>query len=143
MVTLDRMRHGLKGSGGYNTDLNTHRGATEWSDRTRWASSWRTYGGGNDRRRDQGRRLSPGKIIVSDISAERRDLLSKKYGVTVTEDNGTVAKRSETVILAIKPQTFGDIAAELGTHIAEDQLIVSIMAGWSTGYWQRPSDTRP
>ncbi len=75
----------------------------------------------------------PGKIIVSDISAERRDLLSKKYGVTVTEDNGTVAKRSETVILAIKPQTFGDIAAELGTHIAEDQLIVSIMAGWSTG----------
>jgi pyrroline-5-carboxylate reductase len=73
-----------------------------------------------------------GKIIIADPSPDRRKVMGDRFGVVTTDDNPTVIKGAETLVLAIKPQTFSDAAAELGTHLRDDQLVVSIMAGWST-----------
>jgi pyrroline-5-carboxylate reductase len=73
------------------------------------------------------------EIIVSDPLPERRKLLAEKFSVVTTEDNQAVTQAADTLVLAIKPQIFGDLAPNLARCLASDQLIVSIMAGWSSG----------
>ena len=70
---------------------------------------------------------APSQIQVSEPRAERCQELVERYGVQVTADNREVADASEILLLAIKPQIFGAIAAELGD--ISMPLVVSILAG--------------
>ncbi len=68
---------------------------------------------------------SADQVMVSDPSAERRDLLSQQYGVQVTVDNRSVA--AGVLLLAVKPQSFETVAASVaGSAIP---LVLSILAG--------------
>lgn len=71
---------------------------------------------------------TPEAIVVSDPQAQRRDALLQQYGVQVTADNRQVAATAPVVLLAIKPQVFDRVTAELN-GAATDQLIISILAG--------------
>lgn len=71
-------------------------------------------------------------VIASDPSEERRRLFTERFGVTAIDDSAKVAASSDIVVLAIKPQAFADLASDLAARLRSDQLIVSIMAGWST-----------
>jgi len=71
-----------------------------------------------------------GDIIVSEVSRERRDLIAKKYGVMVTDDNASAIKGADAVILAIKPHEMDGVMGQLCGHLAS-QLIISIAAGIS------------
>ena len=71
----------------------------------------------------------PADIIVSDISPERRSLLSDRYGVATTADNRQAASGAETLVLAIKPQTLHEVMGELNGRPAPGQLVISIVAG--------------
>jgi len=75
----------------------------------------------------------PGRIVAADPVAERRDLFAEKFGVATTERADEVVGAADTIILAVKPQAFGDMAAGLAPELSADQLVVSIMAGWSAG----------
>jgi len=77
-------------------------------------------------------RCAADRIIVSDPLPERRALFDRRFGVSTTEDNREAVRQADTLVLAVKPQTFGDLASELGACLRDDQLIVSIMAGWSS-----------
>jgi pyrroline-5-carboxylate reductase len=46
-------------------------------------------------------------------------------------DNSTVARRSNTIILAVKPQDIGDVLKEIKSYVKE-KLIISIAAGVTT-----------
>ena len=70
--------------------------------------------------------LAPEAVWVSDPQAERRELLSRQYGVQVTADNATVAGRTDVLLLAIKPQMFATVVAALP---ATKGTIISILAG--------------
>jgi len=74
----------------------------------------------------------PGRIIVSDPLAERREWLAKQFGVTAIEDNRQLVAESRRIVLAVKPQMFGDMASGIRDVVRSDHLIISIMAGIST-----------
>ena len=72
--------------------------------------------------------ISPGSIIVSDVSQQRRDLLEKEYGVKTTMNNSEAIKNADVVILAIKPQDLNSVMLELQNDLSQ-QLVLSIVAG--------------
>ncbi len=75
---------------------------------------------------------SPEAILVSDPAPQRRDFLAQKYGVKVTGENREVAAATEVLLLAIKPQVFEKVVAELGNYLdweTAKPLVISILAG--------------
>ena len=73
------------------------------------------------------------RIIASDPVEARRNLFAERFGIEVTDDNVHLAQNSNIVILAIKPQQHVAVCREIAEHVRDDHLIVSIMAGVSTG----------
>ncbi len=74
----------------------------------------------------------PNEIVVSDPQLARRQYLNEQYGVRVTDENGAIARESETLLLAIKPQVFETVAAEIAPMLPAETdrpSIVSILAG--------------
>jgi pyrroline-5-carboxylate reductase len=70
-------------------------------------------------------------VLVSEPAVERREFLASQYGVRVTGDNREVAI-ADVVLLAIKPQVFGTVAAEVAPVIDQSHpsaLLLSILAG--------------
>lgn len=68
-------------------------------------------------------------VIVSDVSQERLASLQQTYQVTTTLHNIEVAQRASTVLLAVKPQSFASVAAELSGKSLACDLWLSILAG--------------
>ena len=66
-------------------------------------------------------------VLVSEPRAERREFLAQKYQVEVTADNQTAISVAKTLLLAVKPQIFNSVVAEIGPNI--DSTVISILAG--------------
>lgn len=79
--------------------------------------------------------VAPSEIIVADRRPERREEITKKYGVENDTNAGAVA-RAETVVLVVKPQDMGGLLEEVATHLKENALVVSLAAGITTDYLQ-------
>jgi pyrroline-5-carboxylate reductase len=67
-------------------------------------------------------------LTVSDVSSVRRELLSKEYGINALADNRAGMRDADLVVLAVKPQNFLQVAAEIEPPSSE-QVVLSIMAG--------------
>ena len=70
---------------------------------------------------------SPQEVFAHDAYAEAVDAMVADYGVVAAGSNAAVAAQAETVLLCVKPQTFGGMLAELGE--TRDRLLISIAAG--------------
>jgi pyrroline-5-carboxylate reductase len=81
------------------------------------------------------------EIIVSEPARQRREFLQQQYGVRVTDDNDLAAK-SPVLLLAIKPQIFGRVIAELA-HRDRTQLAISILAGVSIAQLEQAFPHQP
>jgi pyrroline-5-carboxylate reductase len=68
-------------------------------------------------------------VMISDVSQSRLAYLEQTYGVETTLHNLEVAQAASTVLLAVKPQTFSSIAAELAGAEIACGLWLSILAG--------------
>lgn len=73
--------------------------------------------------------LTPADIVASDVNPQRRDVLSRQYGLAVTEDNARLVSEVDIALLAVKPQEFGSVASVIRGHLNSGQTILSIMAG--------------
>jgi len=73
------------------------------------------------------------EVIASDIASERRELFAERLQATVTDQNSKVARGAQTIVLAVKPQHVKQVLEPLAGQVGPEQLIVSIMAGVSTG----------
>ncbi|MEM9510082.1 MAG: NAD(P)-binding domain-containing protein, partial [Cyanobacteria bacterium P01_E01_bin.35] len=51
-------------------------------------------------------------ILVSEPRAERRDFLTQKYQVKVTDNNQAAISAAEILLLAVKPQVFNLVVAK-------------------------------
>ena len=71
----------------------------------------------------------PENIICSDIAQDLLDELENKYQITTTTDNSEVARKSEIVVYATKPQILGDVLKETSAALNTSKLIISIAAG--------------
>jgi pyrroline-5-carboxylate reductase len=69
-------------------------------------------------------------ILVSEPMAERRQVLADKYGIQVTSDNAATLAAETALMLAIKPQMFATVAAELDAATSQTKpIVLSILAG--------------
>jgi pyrroline-5-carboxylate reductase len=80
-------------------------------------------------------RYAPSAIVVSAASANRRTALAQKYGVKTTASNAEVFQATQAIVLAIKPQSFAAVIADLSTTTSTTTLgnssamLLSILAG--------------
>lgn len=72
---------------------------------------------------------TPQNIICSDIREEPLTELREKYKVNTTTDNVEVARTSEILIYATKPQILADVLKETAEVLDKSKLIISIAAG--------------
>lgn len=73
-------------------------------------------------------------VMIADIIKERRDELSRAYGVMVTPDNKQIARDVDILILAVKPQNMAAMLDDLAPVVGKTPLIVSIAAGITTKF---------
>lgn len=72
--------------------------------------------------------VTPRDIVVSDVSAARRELLSREYGVSTVADNRKATEGCDILILAIKPPHLVQVMDEVKNPPPE-QMVLSIVAG--------------
>lgn len=75
--------------------------------------------------------LSPEQIVAADPSPQRREIMAS-LGVRSVDANAEVVTNARQVVLAVKPQAAAGPAAEVGAHLRDDHIVISIMAGLST-----------
>ena len=71
----------------------------------------------------------PENIICSDIAQDLLEELENKYQISTTTDNSEVARKSEIVVYATKPQILGMVLNETSAALNTSKLIISIAAG--------------
>jgi len=71
-------------------------------------------------------------ILISDPVEARRQLFAERFGVATTTDNRQLVVESQRIMLAVKPQSFAEVAASVADVVTGEQLFISIMAGKST-----------
>lgn len=75
--------------------------------------------------------LKSEEIIVSTKTEASLKKLRDEFKVATTLDSKTVAKESETIILAVKPNMYKSVVEEIKSELTEDKLIITIAAGIS------------
>lgn len=68
-------------------------------------------------------------IIVTDIRKERLEHIKGLYKVNTTTDNRYAVKKSDIILLAVKPQIISKVVKEIGDLIDRGKLIITIAAG--------------
>ena len=68
-------------------------------------------------------------ISASDPLESSRARLHTDTGVFVTDSNLEIARRSDVLVLAVKPQGMAGVLEELRAEITPDHLVISIAAG--------------
>jgi len=71
--------------------------------------------------------LNASEMIAADPS-EARQAVFASLGIKVASTNAELIKASQQVLLAIKPQTLTDAAADLA-NVTDEHVLISIMAG--------------
>jgi len=74
-------------------------------------------------------RVREAEISVSDKSIERLNVIVEGYGVEGFSKNFEVARRSDIIILAVKPDMAEQVLDDIRDEIGNDKLLVSIAAG--------------
>lgn len=69
------------------------------------------------------------KIIASDISQSRLDHLNREYKVKITSNNREVVKKSDIIIVSVKPQVIKKVLSEVHDLAHEKKLFISVAAG--------------
>ena len=76
--------------------------------------------------------VQPEGIMATQVEVEGIEEKSKKLGVEIITDNKTLAKKSDIIFVATKPNQVVDVLTEIKPYLTPDKLIVSIAAGVTT-----------
>jgi len=71
-------------------------------------------------------------VLVSGPRAERVGKLAGDYGIRSTTDNLELTRQAKPVVLSVKPQIIDRVLLQIGKHMAENTLVVSVAAGVTT-----------
>lgn len=69
------------------------------------------------------------EIIGSTSRQESLDRIKEKFGICTTLDNKEVAKKSEVIVLAVKPQYYEAVIKEIRDEVNRDKIVVTIAPG--------------
>lgn len=86
--------------------------------------------------------LKQGALSTADISGSVAheasiERVNKKVGINVSLDNRRVAKESDLLILAVKPQNMHSVLTEIEDVLRPDQLVISVAASVTTSYVEK------
>ncbi len=73
--------------------------------------------------------LNAKQILVSDPAESALEQLKQQTEVKVTSRNAEVAKQSEIILIAVKPDVMRLVLQEIRPFVSKDQLVISIAAG--------------
>ena len=94
----------------------------------------RAIAGGLLRRRE----LDPSRILATRRSAPAMEALAEAFpGIRTGTNNVEAVKDASVVVLAVKPQNALEVIGEIREHVPEDAMIVSVLAGVTTGALER------
>ncbi|MCR5404539.1 MAG: pyrroline-5-carboxylate reductase, partial [Butyrivibrio sp.] len=86
--------------------------------------------------------MGPNEIIGAAHTEETLIKVSDKYGIQTRSSNEAVAKESDIIILAVKPQYLKVVIADIMDCVDESKVIVSIAAGktikWLETEFEKP-----
>jgi pyrroline-5-carboxylate reductase len=87
--------------------------------------------------------MPAGHLLMADVRPDRLEEMKRLYGVVVVPDNAALVRRSDVVILAVKPQILGGVLDEIAPA-TPGKLLISVAAGVSTSEIRRhlPPGTR-
>ncbi len=73
------------------------------------------------------------QVVCSHPRMERVRELEERFGVRVLVDNAQVARGADILLLTVKPQVLPSVLRELQGVVGDDTVVISIVAGASTG----------
>jgi pyrroline-5-carboxylate reductase len=72
----------------------------------------------------------PRYVWVSDVEAEKLDLMASRFGINTLANNQAVAENSQVLVLAIKPQMMKAVTREIAPSVQKAKpLVISLAAG--------------
>jgi pyrroline-5-carboxylate reductase len=77
--------------------------------------------------------VGTGSIYATDVRLDRLAELERQYGIQILGENAELVKRTDVVILAVKPQIMTPVLREIAPAVTPRVLLISIAAGVSTG----------
>ena len=80
----------------------------------------------------RGELVAPDRVVASHPRSERRDELSRLYGIGTVTSNAEAVAGADVILLAIKPQMLAKVGAELRPHLRDEQLILSVTVWYAT-----------
>lgn len=75
-------------------------------------------------------------IIASAKTKTTLDRVQKELGVKVTTDNLEVAENSDILVLAVKPQYYPEVIAQIKDVVRKEQIVISIAPGKTLDWLQ-------
>lgn len=76
------------------------------------------------------------RVLICDSDTSKLTQLKRKYKIPA-KSLGELVKASQVIILAVKPQDFDTVLAEVKAHLDSSKLVVSIAAGITTLYIEK------
>lgn len=76
--------------------------------------------------------LPHSNVCASEVSEDFAKNKKNELGIEVFTDNEILAKNSDVIFLATKPNAVTEVLAGIKNHLSSDKLVVSIAAGVST-----------
>ena len=71
----------------------------------------------------------PKNIFVREINPDRAQWLQKQFELSIVERNEELAKKTNLIVFAVKPQDGEKAGSELAPYLEEKKTVVSILAG--------------
>jgi pyrroline-5-carboxylate reductase len=75
-------------------------------------------------------------ITATDISAERLQFVSQKYGIHISQNNAAAAKTADILFIVVKPAQVIEILQEIKPAIRPETIVLNIAAGITLGTMQ-------
>ena len=75
--------------------------------------------------------FAPEDIIFFDASAAQAEKVTAETGVAHVSSNIELVNQVKYIVLAVKPQVLPAVMAEIKGHVKEDQVVISIAAGFA------------
>jgi len=73
--------------------------------------------------------ISGSNIFVSEPNKSRQNFLISEYKIKVMKDNLDLVKKTDVLIVAVKPQIIRQVLKDVTEHINEKKLVISVAAG--------------
>lgn len=78
-----------------------------------------------------------GQICAVDPDPQRRDILSKQYGISTEESVQNTITKDSLIVIAVKPQIVGVVLDDLRKQLDGSHLLISIAAGVTLSFMER------